>query len=232
MRKLSVVAIALMILLCAACLAHAQDTNALELLARPYVPADAVYLSRQMDDGQYELNYRVQDTGERYEVTISGNGLYVVKVSSEIPDDRGSKNVTLTEAEAVARLMTYYPGATVEKTLLEKDDGRYEYQLFFSGSGFYGKASLHPETGVLLEREIYYEASAAAAENGLISAERAKGIALAKAGGGQVVFFELDRDDGRQVYEIEIITDQYEYEFEIDAKTGNILEWDREKRGR
>ena len=37
-----------------------------------------------------------------------------------------------------------------------------------------------------------------------------------------------DRDDGRVTYEIEIRYNLRDYEFEIDASTGAILDWDSE----
>ena len=63
----------------------------------------------------------------------------------------------------------------------------------------------------------------------LIGLERAKEIALNQAGGGTVKKIELDREDGVQVYEGEVILGQYKYEFEIDAKTGRVLDWDRDE---
>ena len=39
---------------------------------------------------------------------------------------------------------------------------------------------------------------------------------------------ELDRDDGRMVYEGECRKGQMEYEFKLDAQTGAILEWEED----
>jgi len=64
-----------------------------------------------------------------------------------------------------------------------------------------------------------------------ISAEEAKGIALARvlgASSGDIVKFETDWDDGRIVYEGEILFGGMEYEFEIDGATGTVLDWDAE----
>lgn len=41
---------------------------------------------------------------------------------------------------------------------------------------------------------------------------------------------ELDYDDGYYIYEGDIIYNQKEYEFEIDANTGTFLEWSEERR--
>ena len=56
-------------------------------------------------------------------------------------------------------------------------------------------------------------------------------IALDRVSGAtaQDVRIELDRDDGRYKYEGEIIYNNMEYDFEIDANSGTILEWSEER---
>jgi len=60
-----------------------------------------------------------------------------------------------------------------------------------------------------------------------ISAEEASQLALDRVPGAaaQDLKIELDYDDGYYKYEGDIIYDQKEYEFEIDANTGEFLEW-------
>ena len=41
---------------------------------------------------------------------------------------------------------------------------------------------------------------------------------------------KLDHDDGRAEYEIEFVSDDTEYEYEIDAVRGQILDYDRDYR--
>lgn len=46
---------------------------------------------------------------------------------------------------------------------------------------------------------------------------------------GRVIELELERDDGRWIYELELVTrDGRLYEMEIDAATGTVLEIERE----
>ena len=67
---------------------------------------------------------------------------------------------------------------------------------------------------------------------GYIGAEKAKSIALSNAGltAASVtgLVSELDSDDGTAVYEVEFMYGGYEYDYEIDAKSGAILKSDKE----
>lgn len=59
-----------------------------------------------------------------------------------------------------------------------------------------------------------------------IGIERAKEIALEQVTGASerdITGAQADNDDGRQVYEVEIRYDGREYDFDIDAATGEIL---------
>lgn len=58
-----------------------------------------------------------------------------------------------------------------------------------------------------------------------ISADSVKQIVLAKTPGAVITELELDRDDGRLIYEVKATVGQTEYEYKIDANTGAILEY-------
>ncbi len=66
----------------------------------------------------------------------------------------------------------------------------------------------------------------------LLSGEKARGIVLAhagvSAGSAQDYDAELERENGRAVYEIDFKADGWEYEYEIDAETGEILRHEKE----
>ena len=64
-----------------------------------------------------------------------------------------------------------------------------------------------------------------------VSREEAIDIALAKVSGATEndIRIELDHDDGRYKYEGDIIYERVEYDFEIDANSGDVLEWSEER---
>ena len=70
--------------------------------------------------------------------------------------------------------------------------------------------------------------------SGYIGESKAKQIALEKAGvsasNAEFVKAYLDYDDGVRIYDIEFYAGDYEYEFEINARTGKIYDYDKDYR--
>lgn len=69
-------------------------------------------------------------------------------------------------------------------------------------------------------------------EENLIGEEKAKELALAKVEGAteeHIWDFDLDRDNGKMEYEGEIRYNGKEYEFEINAETGEFIKWEEER---
>jgi uncharacterized membrane protein YkoI len=74
---------------------------------------------------------------------------------------------------------------------------------------------------------------ATSAQDTLIGADEAAATALSHAGLTRDavgwVSVDLDYDDGRRIYEIEFFYDRLSYEYEVDARTGEILWWEAER---
>lgn len=67
---------------------------------------------------------------------------------------------------------------------------------------------------------------------GAIDMARAREIALERVGGGEVVKAKKDfKKHGDAVYEVEVIADGMEYEFEIDTDSGEVLHYEVERMG-
>ena len=69
---------------------------------------------------------------------------------------------------------------------------------------------------------------------GMISEDEAIAAALAhvKSAQDQVDFMkrvELDYEHGRKIYEIEFFMNGFEYEFDIDAETGKVLKYKKDR---
>ena len=129
------------------------------------------------------------------------------------------------------------------KAEADVDDGRKVFDIeFIAGSKEY-EYEINASTGKVIDKDIeavktkpqaVKEAKTSSAEqkSDFIGVDSAKQKALSHAGlnGSDVRFtkVKLDKDDGISVYEIEFISGKYEYEYEINAKTGKIIDWDKE----
>lgn len=126
--------------------------------------------------------------------------------------------------------------ATFIRAHLDWDDGRQVYDVeFFTPDYTEYDYEIDAYSGAVLSFD--YDAEYALpqqntnANNGsYIGLEKAKSIALAKVPGATAanVRAYLDYDDGRMEYNVDIFYNGMEYEFEIDAYSGNIISWDVE----
>lgn len=87
-------------------------------------------------------------------------------------------------------------------------------------------------SGTVTPRTDTQSTATSTAASGSISEEEAKKIALEHAGLTEAdvtfVHVKLDRDDGRLEYEVEFYKDNTEYDYDIDANTGEILSFDQD----
>ena len=125
------------------------------------------------------------------------------------------------------------------KVELDRDDGTLHYDVEFVSGGYEYDYEIDAVTGAVLKHERERDdggehptGTQGTSGGSLIGVSRAKKIALAHAGvsAGEAMEMkaELDREDGRQQYEVEFKAGGYEYDYEIDALTGVILAWDKE----
>lgn len=127
------------------------------------------------------------------------------------------------------------------KAGLDWDDGRVRYEVeFYSGNTEYDY-EIDATSGSVLSYDQDWDdfslkttsssgsgsTSTGSSIDGLISQDKAVEIAKAQApSGATLVKCKLDRDDGRYVYEVELRSGRTEYDFEINAVTGAIVDWD------
>ena len=148
------------------------------------------------------------------------------------------------KAKALAHAGLAETDVTFIKAELDRDDGRLVYDVeFYTADYKEYDYEIDAATGEVVSYDYDVENYAPAAtsgktasgsqsaSSGTISAEDAKAKALAHAGlsSGSVTFVkaELDRDDGRLVYDVEFYTADYkEYDYEIDAATGEVVSYD------
>ncbi len=126
---------------------------------------------------------------------------------------------------------------TFVKTELETEDGRKVFEV-----EFYGKDNteydyiIDATTGDVISFDADAEmfappASSTSSPATAIDEAKARELALAKVPGAveaDIREFKTDIEDGKKVFEGKIIYNKTEYEFEIDAETGEFRTWEQE----
>lgn len=128
--------------------------------------------------------------------------------------------------------------ATFVKAELETEDGKKVYEV-----EFYGKDNteydylIDAANGDVIsfdaDAEMYTPpaSSTAAPADTAIDETKAKELILEKVPGAadaDIREFRADTEDGKQVFEGKIIFNNTEYDFEIDAATGEFIKWEQE----
>lgn len=121
----------------------------------------------------------------------------------------------------------------------DRENGRQVYDVeFYAGGREYDYEILAADGTILgydydAEREWNtptVSSSSSGTSGSYIGTEKAKSIVTSRAGvSGTFRELKLDWDDGRAVYEGEMRSGRTEYEFEIDAVSGAILDWDMDR---
>ncbi len=164
-----------------------------------------------------------------------------------------TKGQTIGEEEAKAIALKHAGLKESEVTFalahLDMDDGIQAYDVEFYKDGKEYDYEIDAYSGDIISYDFDMESKVAQPENNSaasnasgtsnqknvtakVSLEKAKSIALGKAGLSEkdVTFTEssFEYDDGYEVYQIDFVSGDMEYEMEIDANTGDILEYDSE----
>lgn len=145
-----------------------------------------------------------------------------------------STEAGLTEKEAIAAALAHAgvqeSDLTAQRIKKEWDDGKEVYDVEFYTDGKEYDYEISAADGSILQVDFEIEDEFKNSQDvvGEITEEEAKKIALERVPGAEQIHIEKDLDDGRAVYEGEVHYEKTEYEFEIDAVTGEILNWEEE----
>lgn len=163
--------------------------------------------------------------------------------------------LTAEEAKAIALKHAEVPAdqATELRTHYDGNDAVPEYEVEFRHGDYEYDYTVHAETGTVLEQDREYDPidvitpappveqtpaqsepapQPAESEASLLTAEEAQAIALKHAGLAADQVTQLrsryEVDDAVPEYEVEFRQGDYEYDYTIHAKTGKVLDWDKE----
>ncbi len=209
---------------------------------------DRLRVKLDYDDGvqEYEVTFYVGN--REYDYDIDAATGTIRSFDSEIEDDyniasapsaapAASSGSTITEADA-KQIALDHAGVSESETermrvKLGRDDGVQEYEVnFYVGNREYDY-DINAATGEIRSHDSEIDddyVSSTEAAGAAISEDEARATVVARVSGASAsdVRLYLERDDGRLVYEGELIYNGTEYEFKIDATTGDVLDWESE----
>lgn len=138
--------------------------------------------------------------------------------------------------DAINEALMHVEGAGKDDVVsVEEDENEYDIEIYYDGVEY--SFDISKKDGSVLNASTENDKSnqtgdkPSSSDENTIGLEAAKKIALGEvngAAGKDIVKAKEDYDDGRTVYEIEIIFNEYEYDFEIDGVSGDIIEKDIE----
>ncbi len=113
------------------------------------------------------------------------------------------------------------------------DDGRYEVEFTKKSNGTEYSFEFSRK-GTLMEKTVEKRVAKKKGSSNLISKTAAK-KAVAKNSGVKLKIVNKgtcykDKDDGQYIYEVKFKTSTWRYEYDVQAKTGKIIEWSKERR--
>lgn len=166
------------------------------------------------------------------------------QTTGQTGEQQPQQSASITEEQAKEIAASHAGVALADLTFhsvsLEEDDGRRVYDVeFYSGSTEYDY-EIDAATGDILSYDNDVEnfsipqqqSTQGTATGSYIGDDAAKAAALQRAGltEDQVRWekCELDEDDGRFSYELEFSSGQHEYECEVEAFTGEILNFEQD----
>ena len=195
----------------------------------------AEFIKAELDaeDRKYELELIVD--GIEYDFDIDAySGAFLKQEQETVGSSAGSQPsasgvIGLDAAKKIVLKKLGLNSATFTKAKLDKEDGEYELELIVNGIEY--EFDIDAYTGAIVKQEQETVGSSAGSQpsaSDVIGLDAAKKIVLKKLGLNSATFTKakLDKEDGE--YELELIVNGIEYEFDIDAYSGRILKMEQE----
>lgn len=208
----------------------------------------ALKIEYDFDDGQYlyEIEFRYESKEYEYEIVAANGEIYkksIENVTVSAPGITGADNIiSAEEAENAALTDSGEVAGNVRfvKAKLERENGVLVYEIEFVSAEKKYEYEINAVTGAIIKKDMENlngSSSGNISGSGVtggtyIGVERAKEIALSHAGVTvdrvRELEVKLDKDNGIYEYEVEFKCDGWEYDYEINAISGQIIKSDKE----
>lgn len=178
----------------------------------------------ERDDGRYYFEVKIFVGQAEYKAEVDAYTCEIFDVEIERNENVAPSTGVITEQRAKELALGAAGGnAVVVDVDFEYENGRYFYEVEILADGVKRDYYVDASTGEVSLNENFVDGGSAT-----LTREQALEIAYSyfKVSGADAVVHKvkLGRDDGRLCYEIEFYIGRIEYEIDIDAQTGAVLE--------
>ncbi len=185
-----------------------------------WIPEGAILENETEENGMRILSYLMPETGEMLALTLNNETNAPMTLMST---PRALDNTTGLEAvSAEEALVAGYPDAWVISSGTVDIQGKSVARFCVLAEQFYG--AIWIDQGQIIGRELTF---APCLRDGMITLQGAVSALRLLRPEAVIYEIELDGDDGLIVYEGEAQLAGESYEFELDAHSGQLLEWAR-----
>ena len=178
-----------------------------------------------------DKNAAPADSTQTDTTTASGATTTPAQTTPSTNTSTGAVTEAKAQEIALAHAGVKAADATITKSKLDYDDGRQVYEIEWYAGGAKYDYEIAVATGEIVNSGYEAKTVVGTGSSATVSEATAKQTALARVSGAtekDIYEWKLDYDDGRPEYEGKIIYGGTEYEFTIDAASGNVTEWEAE----
>ena len=178
-----------------------------------------------------DKNAAPADSTQTDTTTASGATTTPAQTTPSTNTSTGAVTEAKAQEIALAHAGVKAADATITKSKLDYDDGRQVYEIEWYANGAKYDYEIAVATGEIVNSGYEAKTVVGTGSSATVSETDAKKTALARVSGAtekDIYEWKLDYDDGRPEYEGKIIYGGTEYEFTIDAASGNVTEWEAE----
>lgn len=178
-----------------------------------------------------DKNAAPADSTQTDTTTASGATTTPAQTTPSTNTSTGAVTEAKAQEIALAHAGIKAADATITKSKLDYDDGRQIYEIEWYANGAKYDYEIAVATGEIVNSGYEAKTVVGTGNSATVSEATAKQTALARVSGAtekDIYEWKLDYDDGRPEYEGKIIYGGTEYEFTIDAASGNVTEWEAE----
>ncbi|MBP3703733.1 MAG: PepSY domain-containing protein [Lachnospiraceae bacterium] len=208
-----------------------KTLNQAKKLAKKKVPkASVTKVEADTDDGVAVYEVSLTKGGKEYDLTYRASDAKLIEYDWEIinPAYANQSKQDMSKKAIKQKALKKVKNGKFTLVSLRIDDGMSEYKIKMKKGSYKYELVYDSKNGKLLEYKQKFTGAKSTKSSKYIGEAKAKSIALKKAPGATIVKIEFDNDDGVAVYEIEMKKGIYEYDVKINAKTGKVIEFEKD----